>query len=418
MIADLRSQQCNRRTLIRAALVCSGTALGAPGCSVRSRGTAVPRGQFTTATVLGVPNERFYFLQGAAGVDDEFVAAQQRERAARGLPATARLPVATLLSVSGGGENGAFGAGLLCGWSETGTRPEFNLVTGVSTGALTAPFAFLGPRYDGALRDVYTNITLRDVAEARSYLTVLFEDALSDTLPLFRTISRHLNETMLAEIGTAYDQGRLLLIGTTNLDAQVPVVWNIGAIAKSGHPRALDLVRRILLASAAVPGAFPPVMIDVEVDGERHQEMHVDGGAFAQAFLYPRAVGEARAERRHRGVRVREVRAYVLRNARLDPDWASVDRRVFGIVGRAISTMIFTSGFNDVIRMYDATQRDGIDFNLAYIGADFTTELKEPFDQTYMRALFHYGYERGRRGYVWSKRPPTTRATLDSAQMQ
>lgn len=367
-----------------------------------------------TATALGLANERFYYLQGAQGVDDEFLAAQQRERTARGLPANAPLPTATLLSVSGGGENGAFGAGLLCGWSETGTRPEFNLVTGVSTGALTAPFAFLGPRYDGALRDVYTNITLRDVAEARGYIRAVFNDALSDTSPLFRTISRHLNETMLAEIGVAYEQGRLLLIGTTNLDAQVPVVWNIGAIAKSGHPRALDLVRRLLLASAAVPGAFPPVMIDVEVQGQRYQEMHVDGGAFAQAFLYPRAVGEARAARRRRGVRVREVRAYVIRNARLDPEWASVNRRVFGIVGRAISTMIFTSGFNDVIRMYEATQRDGIDFNLAYIGPDFTIEVKEPFEQAYMRALFEYGYDRGRRGYRWAKRPPIGRAATDA----
>jgi hypothetical protein len=215
---------------------------------------------------------------------------------------------------------------------------------------------------------------------------------------------------MLAAIAEGYRQGRLLLIGTTNLDAQVPVVWNIGAIAASGHPRALDLVRRILLASAAIPGAFPPVMIDVEFDGQRYQEMHVDGGAFAQAFLYPRSLGEARQARRRDGVRVREANAYVLRNARLDPNWASVDRRVFGIVGRSISTMIFTSGFNDVLRMYDSAQRDGVGFHLAFIGADFTTELREPFDQTYMRALFEYGYTRARRGFPWADRPPVAGA--------
>ncbi len=395
-----------RRRLLGAAAGLGLAAALPAGCARPVRGPAVPRGGTTQATALGLPNERFFFLSGSEDVDREFRAALERERVWRGLAPGAAVPTAKLLAVSGGGEDGAFGAGLLCGWSETGTRPVFNLVTGVSTGALTAPFAFLGPGYDAALRDVYTNITIRDVAEARGLLRIPFDESVADTSPLFRTISRHLDAAMLAAIAEAYRQGRLLLIGTTNLDAQVPVVWNIGAIAASGDPRALDLVRRLLLASASIPGAFPPVMIDVELNGERYQEMHVDGGAFAQAFLYPRAVGEARRARGRTGARLREVEAYILRNARLDPMWASVDRRVFGIVGRSISTMIFTSGFNDVVRMYNATQRDGVGFNLAFIGADFTTELKEPFEQAYMRALFDYGYALGRRGYDWSRRPP------------
>ncbi|MEI6162409.1 MAG: hypothetical protein WCP77_21465, partial [Roseococcus sp.] len=255
-------------------------------------------------------------------------------------------------------------------------------------------------------REVYTNTTLRDVAVQRSFLSVLTDDALTDTTPLFGTISRHVDDNLLAELAKGYDEGRLLLIGTTNLDAQTPVIWNIGAIAKHGGPRALELVRRILLASASIPGAFPLVMIDVELNGVHHQEMHVDGGAFAQAFLYPRAISEARAQRRARGVQVREARAWVIRNARLDGDWASVDRRFLGIAGRAISTMIFTSGLNDIIRMYASTQQDGVGFNLAYIGADFTTPLPAPFDQGYMRALFDYGYQRGRAGFDWARRPP------------
>jgi hypothetical protein len=380
------------------------------GCASPTRLDAVPRGAATRATVLGLPNERYYFLEDPLAIDQEFLAAGQRELAATGRRATAPQPVLNLLSVSGGGEDGAFGAGLLCGWSETGTRPTFNLVTGVSTGALTAPFAFLGSAYDQALRDVYTNITIADVAASRFMVFALWDDALSDTAPLYRTISRHLNEAMLADLARAYDEGRMLLIGSSNLDAQIPVVWNIGAIAKSGHPRALDLIRRILLASAAVPGAFPPVMIDVELDGRQYQEMHVDGGAFAQAFLYPRAVGDARLARQRAGLRVRDARIYMIRNARLDPYWASVNRRTFGIVGRAISTMIFTSGFNDVLRMHANAQRDGFDFNLAYIGSDFSKVLNEPFDQAYMRALFDYGYQKGRAGYRWAKDPPIGRA--------
>jgi predicted acylesterase/phospholipase RssA len=205
------------------------------------------------------------------------------------------LPEVQLLAVSGGGENGAFGSGLLCGWSEHGTRPVFELVTGVSTGALTAPFAYLGSSYDPQLRTVYTELKSSGVFLKRGLTAALFDDALSDNSPLFKTISGYLNEAMLAALANAYDDGRLLLIGTTDLDAQQPVIWNMGAIAKSGHPRALDTIRRILLASAAIPGAFPPTLFDVVLDGKPYQELHVDGGAFAQAFLYPAGLDTAAA---------------------------------------------------------------------------------------------------------------------------
>jgi predicted acylesterase/phospholipase RssA len=173
------------------------------------------------------------------------------------------------------------------GWSGTGTRPSFKLVTGISTGALIAPFAFLGPAYDQQLRDVYTGIGPDDVYERRLLLSAIFSDALTSTDPLFHLIARYANADMLAAIAREYDRGRLLLIGTTNLDVQRPVIWNIGAIAKTGQPAALDLFRKILLASASVPGVFPPVLIDVEAAGAHYQEMHVDGGAAAQTFLIP-----------------------------------------------------------------------------------------------------------------------------------
>ena len=182
--------------------------------------------------------------------------------------------------------------------------------------------------------------------------------------------------------------GRLLLIGTSNLDAQMPVIWNIGAIAQSGHPRALDTVRRILLASSAIPGAFSPVLFDVTLDGQPFQELHVDGGAFAQVFLYPASVSQFRRERLARRQPVAPARAWVIRNGRLDPEWASVDRRTLGIVGRAITAMIAASGYNDVLRIYAAAERDGVDYNLAFIGRDFTVEYDKPFDQAYMRPLY------------------------------
>ncbi len=395
----------SRRNLFGIAISAGAAAL-LPGCAIPERGPGVPVGQVAKASVLGLPNERFFPMLGSDRLEAEFLAAAVRQRRARGLAADAPLPEMQLLSVSGGGENGAFGAGLLCGWSDQGTRPEFDLVTGVSTGALTAPFAFLGSGYDPQLRSVYTDLTQSNVLIKRSILAALFDDALSDNSPLFKTISSHLNEAMLAGIAKGYNEGRLLLIGTTDLDAQQPVIWNVGAIAGSGHPRALEIIRRILLASSAIPGAFPPTMFDVTLNGQPYQEMHVDGGAFVQAFLYPAAMTRRRRERMKSGAQVVPAIAYVIRNGRLDPEWSVVERSTLSIAGRAISTMITASGYNDVLRIYNNTRNDGIDFRLAYIGADFNKELPEPFDQGFMRALFDYGYQRARKGYDWATRPP------------
>jgi len=366
----------------------------------------VPLGRTSEATVLGIPNERFFPFLGVDAFEAEFIAAMERQIRARGLKSLADLPELQLLAISGGGENGAFGAGLLCGWSAQGTRPTFDLVTGVSTGALTAPFAFLGPDYDSQLRAVYIETAPHEILVRRSLTAALFNDAMADNEPLFRTISRYVDDRMLAGIAAAYDSGRLLLIASTNIDAQVPVIWNIGAIAKSGHPKAADTIRRILLASAAIPGAFPPSMIEVTIDGKTYQEMHVDGGAVVQTFLYPSALTRNRAQRKRSGQPVLDGRAFVIRNGRLDPEWAVVERRTLGIAGRAITTMIAISGYNDVIRIYAIAQRDGIDYNLAFIGQDFNQVLPSPFESAYMRALYDYGYQHALRGYDWAKKPP------------
>jgi predicted acylesterase/phospholipase RssA len=394
----------SRRGVLR---LTAGAALATlPGCALPERGPAVPLDRTGQATVLGIPNERFFPALGIDALEAEFIAALERQRRARGLKSLADMPQLQLLAVSGGGENGAFGAGLLCGWSVQGTRPTFDLVTGISTGALTAPFAFLGSDYDPQLRAVYTETAPHQILLKRALTAALFDDAMADNAPLFETISRYVDARMLAGIAAGYDAGRLLLIASTNIDAQVPVIWNVGAIAKSGHPKAADTIRRILLASAAIPGAFPPSMIEVTMDGKTYQEMHVDGGAVAQTFLYPSALTRNRAERKRTGQPVVDARAFVIRNGRLDPEWAATERRTLGIAGRAISTMIAISGFNDVVRIYTITQRDGIDYNLAFIGSDFDKVLPSPFDSAYMRALYDYGYQRALPGYPWAKRPP------------
>jgi predicted patatin/cPLA2 family phospholipase len=384
------------RVLAFSILLAAG--LAAAGCSVPERGPAVPAGETEQALPLGLANMRFYADGDPRLFMEAGLQALEREKAAL-LPGK-RLPPAYFLAISGGGDNGAFGAGLLNGWTETGTRPQFKGVTGVSTGALIAPFAFLGTDYDGALREVYTSINPESVYRFRGLSAALFDDAMADTTPLSQVIAKYLDQKLLDAIAVEYRKGRLLLIGTTDLDAQRPVIWDIGAIAASGHPGALDLIRKILRASAAVPGAFQPVLIDVDLGGKKYQELHVDGGAIAQLFLYPPSLDLATVKR--------ERHAYIIRNARLDPDYAKTERRTISIAGRAINTMLAYSGHNDVLRVYFTSRRDGVDYNLEYIGRDFDPPKKEgEFDQKYMRALYDYGYREGRAGPHWHKVPPS-----------
>jgi hypothetical protein len=378
----------------------------AAACSHPQRLGAVPSKLTAEAEVAGMPGVRYWFDGNPEAMVPDLRRAIERDIAYHGTKPDGTLRDFQFLAISGGGDNGAFGAGLLVGWSETGTRPEFKVVTGISTGALTAPFAFLGPGYDQALREVYTTITPADVFRERPLTAALFDDAMSDNEPLYQMIGRHANEQMLRRIAYEYqEKGRFLLIATTDLDARRSVIWNIGKIAASGHPRALELFHRVLVASAAIPGVFPPVMIDVEAGGKSYQEMHVDGGTMAQVFLYPPSLRPGDLRQKF-GVKGGERTLYVIRNARLDPDWASTERRTLDIAGRAIASLIQTQGIGDLYQLYMIAGRDKVDYNLAHIGADFRASHKEEFDPEFMNQLFDYGYRLGRAGYPWKKTPP------------
>jgi hypothetical protein len=224
-------------------------------------------------------------------------------------------------------------------------------------------------------------------------------------------IARYLDQAMVQRIAEEYNKGRLLFILTTNLDQGRPVIWNIGAIASSNNPKARDLIIDVLLASASIPAVFPPVMLDATVDGVRHQEMHVDGGTIAQAFLYPPSFSLRSAATRA-GIDEKKLRAsrkrvaYVIRNGRFTRAEESVKLQTIAIAREALLTMTASSGVNDTYRMYLLAKRDGVDFNLASIGDDFDVPYKGPFDKEYMQTLFAYGYQKGRAGYPWQKAPP------------
>ncbi|PWS35011.1 patatin [Falsiroseomonas bella] len=379
--------------------------LGLGGCANFARLPPPAPQESVQTAMLGVPNARFMADGDAAAWEREAATALTRRLAAEAPARGAALRPAHYLALSGGGDNGAFGAGLLAGWTEAGTRPEFDVVTGISAGALIAPFAFLGPAYDAQLRAVFAEVAPTDIVVFGRILTsVLFGEALADTSPLYRLIARHADQAMLDAIAREYRRGRLLLIGTTNLDIRRPVVWNIGAIAASGHPDALELFRDVLLASASVPGAFPPVFVDVEIGGRRFQEMHVDGGAATQVFLYPPSLDLRQAAAAAGAPRQRT--AWVVRNGRIDVESAPTDRNVFRIARRSVETLLHFSGIADIHRIYLTMHRDGVAFRLAAIGPGFQAPRDQPFDPRYMRALFDYGQAQGRSGAAWVDRPP------------
>jgi predicted acylesterase/phospholipase RssA len=396
----------NDSTQIRTSLlvVIASLTLGLIGCASLDRLPSVKLSEVHQASILGIADARFYPDRDAKAIEALALKVYARQLKAVGKYGKAEsLPPAHFLVVSGGGDNGAFGAGLLAGWSVHGGRPQFTLVTGISTGALTAPFAYLGSEYDSTLRELYTQIESKDVFTKRGVLAAVADDAMADTTPLKNMIARYFDQSMVEEIAKEYGKGRLLLIATTNLDQARPVIWNIGAIAESGLPEARELIMKVLLASAAIPGMFPPVMFDVDLDGKPYQEMHVDGGAMAQAFLYPSSL---KLRRLSQNTNVRRHRiAYIIRNGRPFRDEEDVKRRTLSIAMQAVSTMTASSGLNDTYRIYLTTKRDRIDFNLAFIDDDFTVPYKDPFDQGYMQALFDYGNRKGLAGYPWRKKP-------------
>jgi predicted acylesterase/phospholipase RssA len=395
-----------RRLGLFAAVV---VASGVLACASAERRPAVPFELSAQAHVVGFPDDIRYFPRDAADVQDfekDFLRSNEIERAYLKVD---ELPANAYLAISGGGDNGAYGAGLLNGWTKRGDRPNFKLVTGVSTGALIAPFAFLGPSYDQRLKELYTGISMKDVAEQRSILSVIYGDALADNAPLQKLVQKQITQEMLDAIAAEHDKGRILLIATTNLDVRRPVIWNVTEIASLHLTGALDLVHKILIASAAIPGTFPPVMIDVEAGGKRYQEMHVDGGTATQVFVYPSAIKLHELAQRDRTL-------YLIRNARLDPEWAQVDRRTLPISFRAITCLIHNQGIGDLYRIYSIAKRDHIKYRLSYIPPSFEAPHPAEFDTPYMRALYDVGEKIALAGSEWSDHPPVLLSGVDDEE--
>ncbi len=321
---------------------------------------------------------------------------------------TADSLVYNYLAVSGGGSDGAFGAGLLNGWTQSGKRPKFKFVTGVSTGALIAPFAFLGPDYDGTLTQAYTTVDAQRLYLARSLVSLLWEESLTDNKPFRDMIAKYVDENVLDRIAEEHQKGRRLYVLTTDLDREEPVVWDMGAIAASHSPVRLDLFRKVILASASIPAFFPPVLINVKIDDVQKDELHVDGGVFAQSFFVGNQIDLRALERRAHPEWKGKIthRLYVIRNGRLDPQPRKVDRSLGSITAYSIDSMLKASGINDLYRLYLGDLAGELELRYVAIPHDYAPSSLDEFNQAEMVQQYNLGLAMGEKGIPWKRTPP------------
>jgi predicted acylesterase/phospholipase RssA len=377
------------------------------GCGPLHSRSPLPGHYISKAKVEGYGEIRFWGDTPNTRLIDSIVESWEQERKALNLPPqNTEFPPAAYLAISGGGSDGAFGAGLLNGWTKSGTRPIFKIVTGISTGALIAPFAFLGSETDDALRENYTGIEDKDILIFRGVFQLIRGDSAYDTTPLKKLTKRTLSNKLIDKIAVEHRKGRRLFVGTTNLDAERPVVWDMGAIACSDREDRYDLFRRVLLASAAIPGAFPPIYLDVVApDGKQYDEMHVDGGVTREMFLLPQQLNLAEVREQH-NARRQDVTLYVIRNSRLGPEFSYTTPRVANIAGRSIAVLIKAQSIGDIMILHADATGQGWKFRLAAVPEDIATDSKSMFDRKRMKLLFDRGLEMGQNETAWKTKPP------------
>ncbi len=319
-------------------------------------------------------------------------------------------PNYALLALSGGGSRGAFGAGLLTGWSKRGTRPEFRVVTGVSTGALMATHVFLGPKYDHELERFYTRTTDKEVFSGPNILAALFGVSVMKTDPLKRTLAARLSNSVIDEVAIEHLKGRRLYIGTTDLDGNRFVVWDMGSIAASDRPDRYERYRQVLLASASIPIAFPPVYFPVDIGGVRYSQMHVDGGASANIFFAGFMLRvQAEIERVRLADAKPQVDFYAIINGPLEPSpiGDAIQPSLFSIASGAMWTTSWSAQMGMLGQLYQGARARGVGFHIAGVPADYPDPPPVArFDPPKMTKLFRYAQALAEKGDPWVTKPP------------
>jgi len=391
---------------VSAAAITIAALAAAGGCGSLPR-YPVPADLADGAVVFGMPGIRSWGDAPDEGFQQDLIRSVLDERPSDYCSDDGRCEYAAI-ALSGGGTRGAFGAGFLRGWEAAEGRPKFKLVTGISTGALMAPFVFLGPEYDIELERLYTSVRNRDIYRRRSVFKLGKAESLARSTPLAELIASFVDQEMVRRIAEEHARGRRLLVGTTNLDAERPMVWNMGAIAASGHPDAVGIFRSVLLASASIPVAFPPVYFHVEANGEIYDEMHVDGGVMAELFISQHIfdLQVVRQTLLTDGSAERAGSIYVIRNGQTGPEYQPVKPRIVAIAERSLTALLETVGLGDIYRVWTLARQAGLTFHFAGIPVDYELDRAVDFDPARARALFDLGYRIGFSEDRWQTSPP------------
>lgn len=349
-----------------------------------------------------VPSDQLMAIAERLRKDRQLKLAEQSKREGG---ASSTHPSRNILCLSGGGSFGAYSAGVLVGWSERGDRPNFDVVTGISTGALIAVPAFLGPRYDEQMKAFYTTLKSEDLFKVRLLLG-LFGEAFTDTTPLARRIDAFLTPEVMHDLAEAHRKGRRLYIGTTEQEGRRFVVWDIGAIAVRNGPEDRALIMNVLLGSSAAPGLFPSVKIKVSVDGVPYTERHVDGGVSKAVFFRPPFV----APNDRSDVAARDLggaKVYVILAGKLFADPEVIRPWSLAQAGTNVSTLIYAQTRGDLQRLYTVCLLTGMDYYISAIPPEYALATSSAeFKPAAMTALFDEGRRVSLSAKPWRTIPP------------
>jgi predicted acylesterase/phospholipase RssA len=382
--------------------MCMLSAFALTGCAALPRAEAPPT-LFNSAAPLGFDADIRFLSTDRTSVERKSAASLQRLRS------SSKDGIVRALVLSGGGAGGAFGAGALIGLSRRGDRPQYDVVTGVSTGALIAPFAFLGPEWDSKLSEAFTS-GRGEPMSLRGFVELPF-GASRRSAALTALVDHYVTAELIEDVAKEAAKGRILWVATTDLDKEETVIWDLGAIAQHGGEPARRLFRDVLVASASIPGVFSPVLIRVQEAGISYDEMHVDGNASTSLFVAPVAAYFAMLDQHS----LEGARVYVLINGHIIDAPATTQYKLGSIVSRTFSAALKHMSRAQVVSVNQFAEKYGMSVHSTYVPFDYPKYLAGDFRASTMQALFDYGARCGQSGRLWTTLDETMKSVSAAA---
>ncbi len=389
-----RLRRCRQLSALRG--TCALGVLALVGCALPRRDA--PPTLFSTAAPVDFPADVRFLSTDRASVEAKSAAALQR------LSASSKDGRLRALVLSGGGAGGAFGAGALVGLSRRQERPQYDVVTGVSTGALIAPFAFLGADWDAQLTEAFTSG--RGAPMSVHGLLALPLGASRRSAALNALVDHYVTSDLVRAVAEEAGRGRLLWVATTDLDKEETVIWDLGSIAMRGGEPARKLFRDVVVASASIPGVFEPVLIHVQQGGRMYDEMHVDGNASSPLFIAPVAAYFTLLDKGS----LDGAQVYVLINGQIINAPETTPFKLRPIVARTFSVALKHMSTAQAVAVDQFAEKYRMSVQSTYLPFDYPQYNSADFRTSTMRPLFDYGARCAQNGHLWT----TLEETMDT----